>query len=81
MLCNLTFDQNLSKDDIFSLVDDFRTVNPNDTSHLEFETLPWRTGPTQNGEDVLYVQQPAASRRSSPGSRTSRRHRRRPPTR
>ena len=54
----LVFDQNLSKNDVLSLVDDFRTVNPNDTSHLEFETLPWQTGPNQNGADVLYVKQP-----------------------
>jgi LCP family protein required for cell wall assembly len=54
----LVFDQNLTKNDVLTLVDDFRSVNPNDTSHLEFETLPWQEGPTQNGADVLYVQQP-----------------------
>ena len=53
----LVFDQNLSKSDVLSLVDEFRSVNPTDTSHLEFETLPWQEGPTQNGADVLYVQQ------------------------
>jgi len=41
---------------VLSLVDDFRSVNPNDTSHLEFQTMPWQEGPTQNGADVLYVQ-------------------------
>ena len=60
VLSNLTIDQNLSKDDILSLVDAFRTVNPNDTSHLDFETLPWSDGPQQAGQDVLYVQQPQA---------------------
>ena len=51
------FDQNHSRRTTCStLVDDFRSVNPNDTSHLEFETLPWQEGPTQNGADVLYVQ-------------------------
>jgi LCP family protein required for cell wall assembly len=55
----LVLDQNLSKDDIFSLVDAFRTVNPNDTSHLEFQTLPWSEGPDQHGLSVLYVKEPA----------------------
>lgn len=54
----LVLDQNLSKDDIFTLVDAFRTVNPNDTSHLEFQTLPWATGPNQGGASVLYVKEP-----------------------
>ncbi len=54
----LVLDQNLSKSDIFTLVDAFRTVNPNDTSHLEFQTLPWATGPDQNGLSVLYVKSP-----------------------
>ena len=54
----LIFDQNLSKNDVLSLVDDFRSVNPNDTSHLEFDTLPWQSGPMQQGQDVLYVQEP-----------------------
>jgi LytR cell envelope-related transcriptional attenuator len=39
-------------------VDAFRTVNPNDTSHLEFQTLPWSTGPDQKGLSVLYVKSP-----------------------
>jgi len=54
----LIFDQNLSKNDVLSLVDAFRTVNPNDTSHLEFQTMPWQTGPDQNGQSVLYVKTP-----------------------
>ncbi len=60
----LVLDQNLSKDDIFTLVDAFRTVNPNDTSHLEFQTLPWAVDATQNesrapaGVSVLYVKDP-----------------------
>jgi LCP family protein required for cell wall assembly len=54
----LILDQSLSKTDIFTLVDAFRTVNPNDTSHLEFQTLPWATGPNQNGASVLYVKEP-----------------------
>jgi len=62
---DLIFDQNLTKNDVLTLVDDFRSVNPNDTSHLEFETLPWQEGvagtsmpPTQQGQDVLYVKEP-----------------------
>jgi LCP family protein required for cell wall assembly len=54
----LVLDQSLSKTDIFTLVDAFRSVNPNDTSHLEFQTLPWATGPNQNGLSVLYVKEP-----------------------
>lgn len=60
----LVLDQNLSKDDIFTLVEAFRTVNPNDTSHLEFQTLPWSTDPVQNetpapaNVSVLYVKKP-----------------------
>jgi LCP family protein required for cell wall assembly len=54
----LVFDQNLSKSDVLSLIDVFRTVNPNDQSHLEFQTMPWKTGPNQNGAQVLYVQEP-----------------------
>lgn len=58
VLENLTIDQHLSKHDVLSLIDAFRTVNANDTSHLEFQTLPWATGPDQAGQSVLYVQEP-----------------------
>lgn len=58
VLENLTIDQNLSKNNIFDLIDAFRSVNPNDTSHLEFQTLPWSPGPDQSGQSVLYVKQP-----------------------
>jgi LCP family protein required for cell wall assembly len=54
----LVLDQSLSKTDIFTLVDAFRSVNPNDTSHLEFQTLPWAAGPDQKGLSVLYVKEP-----------------------
>jgi LCP family protein required for cell wall assembly len=62
----LVLDQSLSKNDIFTLVDAFRTVNPNDTSHLEFQTLDWQSNPGQNqsaapaGVSVLYVKEPDA---------------------
>jgi LCP family protein required for cell wall assembly len=60
----LVLDQNVSKSDIFTLVDAFRTVNPNDTSHLEFQTLPWAVdpnpgqAPAPSNVSVLYVKQP-----------------------
>jgi LCP family protein required for cell wall assembly len=58
----LTVDQGLSKQDIFSLIDVFRTVDVNDTSHLDFETLPWHGGPNQaGGQQVLYVDNAAAA--------------------
>ncbi len=60
VLENLKIDQSLSKDDIFGLIDAFRTVNPNDTSSLEFVTLPWTDGPDQKGQQVLYTKEPEA---------------------
>ena len=59
MVGYLEFDQNLTKTDILNLLDAFRTVNPSDTSHLEFETLPWQYGPMQGAQDVLYVNYPS----------------------
>ncbi len=61
VLENLKIDQTLTKDDIFSLIDAFRTVNPNDTSSLEFLTLPNASGPNQKGQQVLYTKEPDAS--------------------
>ena len=61
VLEHLKIDKGLTKDDIFNLIDAFRTINPNDQSALEFETLPWKEGPTQQGQSVLYPQEPAAS--------------------
>ena len=58
VLKNLTIDDGLSKDDIFALIDAFRSVNPDDSSALEFETLPWSNGPTQHGLSVLYPKDP-----------------------
>ena len=60
VLENLKIDENLTKDDIFALIDAFRTVNPNDTSALEFVTLPWANGPDQQGQSVLYTKEPDA---------------------
>ncbi len=60
VLENLKIDQNLSKDDIFALIDAFRTIDPNDQSSLEFQTFPWEEGPTQQGQAVLYPSEPEA---------------------
>ena len=58
VLKNLTIDDGLSKDDIFALIDVFRGVNPDDSSALEFQTLPWENGPSQHGLSVLYPKDP-----------------------
>jgi LCP family protein required for cell wall assembly len=50
----LTVDQGLTKGDIFSIIDAFRTVNTNDTRSLDFETFPWKEGPAFDGQSVLY---------------------------
>jgi LCP family protein required for cell wall assembly len=54
---NLQADDGLTKDDIFALIDAFRTINTNDSSSLQFQVLPWVGGPRQRGQDVLYVDQ------------------------
>jgi LCP family protein required for cell wall assembly len=61
VLGNLRIDENLSKSDIFALIDAFRTINPNDQSSLEFQTFPWEEGPSQEGQSVLYPNEPDAS--------------------
>jgi len=38
---NLTADKALTKHDLLSLVDAFRTSNPNDPTNFEMETFPW----------------------------------------
>jgi len=57
---DLTLDDGFSRGDLFNLVDAFRAVNPQDPSQVQTTTLPWQTGPTQQGQDVLYLRQPAA---------------------
>jgi hypothetical protein len=56
----LRLDDGFSRGDLYALVDAFRTVNPHDPSHVQTTTLPFKTGPTQHGQDVLYLQQPDA---------------------
>jgi len=60
VLQNLTIDTGLSKDDVLSLVDAFRSVNPNNTGQVQFATLPVAEGVQQDGQDVLYAAQPQA---------------------
>jgi LCP family protein required for cell wall assembly len=62
VVANLQADDGLTKGDIFDLIDAFRTINPNDTTSLQFVTLPWKTGPTAGGgQQVLYVDEQAAA--------------------
>jgi LCP family protein required for cell wall assembly len=58
VLENLTIDAGLSRDDVLSLVDTFLGINPSDTRHVQFQTIPWSEGPNQHGESVLYLKQP-----------------------
>ncbi len=58
---NLTLDQGFSRTDLFALVDAFRKTDPSDASQVQSTTLPWETGPTQAGQDVLYLRQPDAN--------------------
>jgi len=60
VLENLTVDKGLSKNDVLTLVDAFRTVNPKDTGHVQFATMPWSEGPNQGGQNVLYLKEPDA---------------------
>ncbi len=57
---DLKLDDGFSRGDLYSVVDAFRSVNPADRSKVQSTTLPWQTGPTQQGQDVLYLRQPAA---------------------
>ncbi len=57
---DLKLDDAFARSDLYSVVDAFRSVNPSDPSKVQSTTLPWQTGPTQQGQDVLYLRQPAA---------------------
>jgi LCP family protein required for cell wall assembly len=50
----LTVDDAFDKSSVFDLIEAFRTINLDDQSALEFVTLPWKTGPNQAGQSVLY---------------------------
>lgn len=60
VLEHVTVDSSLSKSDVLDLVDAFRSINPNDTGHVQFATMPWVEGPNQAGQQVLYLRQPEA---------------------
>jgi polyisoprenyl-teichoic acid--peptidoglycan teichoic acid transferase len=60
VLENLTIDASLSRSDVLTLVDTFLGVNPNDSKHVEFRTVPSAEGPDQQGQSVLYLQEPDA---------------------
>jgi len=60
VLSHLTVDAGLSRDDVLSLVDTFVGINPDDSSHIRFDTIPSAEGPDQQGESVLYLSNPAA---------------------
>ena len=51
---NLKVDQGLSKDEILTLVDTFRTINPHDQTALDMRKFPYKAGPDQAGQQVLY---------------------------
>ncbi len=60
VLSHLTVDAGLSRDDVLTLVDTFVGINPNDSSHIRFDTIPSAEGPDQQGQSVLYLSNPAA---------------------
>lgn len=71
----LTTDSELEPNDMRSLLRAFREVDPGDPTSLEMITMPWTTGPSQGGQSVLYLEQPAATdviaRLRDPGSTRS----------
>jgi LCP family protein required for cell wall assembly len=54
----LKADQSLENDEILDLVSTFRTINPEDQSALDMRTFPWVAGETQDGQSVLYPDDP-----------------------
>jgi polyisoprenyl-teichoic acid--peptidoglycan teichoic acid transferase len=60
VLKNLTIDKGLTKDDILTLVDAFRTINPKDSGQVLFTKIPWSEGPNLGGQNVLYLKEPDA---------------------
>ncbi|MFM8303652.1 MAG: LCP family protein [Actinomycetota bacterium] len=51
----LKVDDAFDRSSVFALLEAFRTLNPDDQSSLEMVTLPWKTGPSQGGQSVLYA--------------------------
>jgi LCP family protein required for cell wall assembly len=56
----LKADTNLSRSDVNSLIEAFRTVDVNNPNSIDFETLPWEVNPSQEFGDSLLPLQPAA---------------------
>jgi LCP family protein required for cell wall assembly len=54
VVSHLKVDQGLTKDDIFALIDAFRSINPDDTTALDFETFQGRLGTAGGGQSVLF---------------------------
>jgi LCP family protein required for cell wall assembly len=59
ILGNLKIDHGLDKGALLSLIDVFRSVNPDDSSHVEFTTVPAQNG-SAGKLSVLYVAKPDA---------------------
>lgn len=60
ILTYLKVDDSLGKEDLLALIDAFRNVNPDDSSKVQFLTLPSRNGSAGN-LSVLYAQEPDAT--------------------
>ncbi len=56
----LHVDTQLSKQDIFQLVNTFRKVNPNDSSAIQMQTIPVQAAPLAKDRGRLVLQQPEA---------------------
>ncbi len=59
-ISELRLDGGFSRGDLFNLVGAFRATSPSDPNRVQTMTLPIKTGPTQGGEDVLYLKEPEA---------------------
>lgn len=57
----LSLDQSVGRDELNQLVRAFRTVNVNDQSSIEFETIPWAVNPSSAYGSTLLVKQPEAN--------------------
>jgi LCP family protein required for cell wall assembly len=60
-ISDLRLDNGFSRGDLFNLVGAFRATSPIDPNRVQTMTLPIKTGPTQGGQDVLYLKQPEAN--------------------
>lgn len=58
-LKKLTVDASFDTSDVYRLINSFRDVDPNDTEHVQMETLPG-TGAMRSGQSVLITKQAEA---------------------